>query len=271
MPNLTSKNYEAEAPYQQANDLRYDNHEKYSQIVEEIASSYIDDVTLQKIKQNTTLSIYDLLTPIENHRTPSIPRPQNSFVIYRRNLQAKMALAHNANTTFEKLEKISRIAGKKWKSETKDVRELYAFIADCAKKVHGKIFPGYVYNPRKNSSTKTPMKKDKDNKDSTNKNKKDVKNLNYFYPPYSPYYYYARINSINSVNSANSINLINSVNNLPPFNYNIPHPNSPHNLIHPNVPSVLLPPTLEINPDFMKSYDNNICRVLNKNTREFFL
>src|SRR5947207_4007856 len=152
MPNVTTRRQSHYVPYQ-ISDCRHENHEKYSQIVDKVVSSHIDDATLLKIKQNTILSLYDLLTPIENHRTLKIPRPQNSFVIYRRNLQAKMALSNTPNSSLERLDKISKIAGNKWKNESKEIKEIFTFIADCAKKVHDHIFPGYVFNPRKYAST----------------------------------------------------------------------------------------------------------------------
>src|ERR1043165_6210997 len=84
-------------------DYNHDNFSgKYSKIVDKIISTYIDHDTLLKIEENTILSLYDLLTPIENHRTLKIPRPQNSFVIYRRNLQAKMALSNTPNSSLER-------------------------------------------------------------------------------------------------------------------------------------------------------------------------
>ncbi|RGB25237.1 hypothetical protein C1646_724306 [Rhizophagus diaphanus] len=217
MPYLTSEHY---APYQ-ISDYRHENHEKFSQIVSKIVSSYIDEATLLKIKQHTTLSLYDLLTPLENHRTSKIPRPQNSFVIYRRNLQAKMALSQAANSSFDRLDKISKVAGNKWKNETKEIKELFAFLADCAKKVHNCIFPGYVYNPKRYPTIKIPMK-----------SPSPLSNDNPYVQQTSSYI----TTNYNSFTSS-------QLNNLPL--------------------------TLEITPNFMNSYDDKICKILNKNTQHF--
>jgi hypothetical protein len=227
MPYLSSEHY---APYQ-ISDYRHDNHEKFSQIVSRVVSSYIDDATLLKIKQNTTLSLYDLLTPLENHRTSKIPRPQNSFVIYRRNLQAKMALSQTANSSFDRLDKISKVAGDKWKNETKEIKELFAFLADCAKKVHGCIFPGYVYNPKRYATIKIPMT--------------------------SP------LPILNDVH-------LEETSQISPSYITFDSSNSPISSNSPNSPiSYNLPSTLEITPNFMNSYDDKICKILNKNTKHF--
>ncbi|EXX57020.1 uncharacterized protein OCT59_002502 [Rhizophagus irregularis] len=215
MPYLTSEHY---APYQ-ISDYRNENHEKFSQIVSKIVSSYIDDATLLKIKQHTTLSLYDLLTPLENHRTSKIPRPQNSFVIYRRNLQAKMALSQAANSSFDRLDKISKVAGNRWKNETKEIKELFAFLADCAKKVHNCIFPGYVYNPKRYPTIKIPMKSPSSDNPYVHQQTSSYITTNY-----------------NSFTSSQFNNL---------------------------------PLTLEITPNFMNSYDDKICKILNKNTQHF--
>ncbi|GES74932.1 high mobility group box domain-containing protein [Rhizophagus clarus] len=213
MPYLTNEHYE---PYQ-IGDYRHENHEKYSQIVNRVVSSYIDEATLLKIKQHTTLSLYDLLTPLENHRTSKVPRPQNSFVIYRRNLQAKMALSHTTNSSFDRLDKISKVAGKKWKNETKEIKELFAFLADCAKKVHNCIFPGYVYSPRRYATIKIPMK-----------------------------------TPLPLLNDNSHVHLDETSQTSPSISW-----------------SYNLPSTLEITPNFMDSYDDKICKILNKNTQHF--
>lgn len=228
MPYLTSEHY---APYQISN-YRHENHEKFSQIVSKIVSSYIDDATLLKIKQHTTLSLYDLLTPLENHRTSKVPRPQNSFVIYRRNLQAKMALSQTANSSFDRLDKISKVAGNKWKNETKEIKELFAFLADCAKKVHNCIFPGYVYNPKRYATIKIPMKSPSP------------------LPNDNPYVYLDETSQqTSSYITSNSFTL--------------------SQLNHRTYSSNNLPLPLEITPNFMDSYDDKICKILNKNTQHF--
>ncbi|CAI2164699.1 20026_t:CDS:1 [Funneliformis geosporum] len=188
-----------------------------------------------KIEKNTVLSLYDLLTPIENNRTLKVPRPQNSFVIYRRNLQAKMAISQT--TCLERLDKVSKIAGTNWKVEPKEVRDLFTLIADCAKKVHSRIYPGYVYNPKRSCCTKASM---------TPANYRALYNLRW-----------------------KNLKLSSPF----PQNYQNEMIPSSQNLVMPHFESILpkKPFTpLEITPNFMNSYDNDVRKVLNKNMQDFF-
>ncbi|CAG8438865.1 8526_t:CDS:1 [Funneliformis mosseae] len=225
-------------PYQLC-DFNHENlPDKYSTIVNKVISKYISEDTLLKIEQNTVLSLYDLLTPIENHRTLKIPRPQNSFVIYRRNLQAKMAICQA--TSLERLDKISKIAGTRWKDEPKEVKDLFTLIADCAKKVHSRIYPGYVYNPRRSCLTKMSM---------------------------TPTNYRALLN----VRWKNHLGIKLSS----PLPQNCPNELTPESqsLNFPQSEIISLKKTfspLEITPNFMNSYDNDIRNVLNKNMQVFF-
>ncbi|CAG8570372.1 15467_t:CDS:1 [Racocetra fulgida] len=126
-------------------------------MIEKIIDNYFNEETITKIQQNTVIPLYELVTPIENLRTHKIPRPQNSFVIYRRNIQAKIASSFASDNSIGKLDNVSKFAGKQWKKESKEIRELYSLIADCAKKVHDFLYPGYVYHPRRNATTNIPM------------------------------------------------------------------------------------------------------------------
>ncbi|CAG8678483.1 8118_t:CDS:1, partial [Scutellospora calospora] len=126
-------------------------------MIENIIDNYFNEETLIKIQQNSVIPLYELVTPIENIRTQKIPRPQNSFVIYRRNIQAQIASSIASDNSIGKLDNVSKYAGKQWKKESKDIKELYGLIADCAKKVHDFLYPGYVYHPRRNATTNIPM------------------------------------------------------------------------------------------------------------------
>jgi hypothetical protein len=129
----------------------------YPLIVDKVVSTLIDEATLQKIEDYLTLSLYDLIIPSENFRTGKIPRPQNSFIIYRRNYQASLALSDttNANAT---LDEVSKTSSNSWNKETQEVKKLFNLLAECAKEVHNFIYPNYVYNPsRKHAATSIPM------------------------------------------------------------------------------------------------------------------
>ncbi|CAG8545007.1 30863_t:CDS:1, partial [Racocetra persica] len=133
------------------------NRSKNMIMIEKIIDNYFNEETITKIQQNTVIPLYELVTPIENLRTHKIPRPQNRFVIYRRNIQANLASSFASDNSIGKLDNVSKFAGKQWKKESKEIKELYGLIADCAKKVHDYLYPGYVYHPRRNATTNIPM------------------------------------------------------------------------------------------------------------------
>ncbi|CAG8467558.1 23653_t:CDS:1 [Dentiscutata erythropus] len=150
----TAKNHRLVSPYSQYGRPPYQLSR--SEIVERIIAETIDDATLTKIKKHTTLPLPELITPSVNVRTVKNPRPQNSFVIYRRNVQAEIAKEKGA-TAAGRLDYVSKFAATKWKQESQEVKELYGFLAICAKKVHDFMYPGYVYQPKRQATTNEPM------------------------------------------------------------------------------------------------------------------
>ncbi|RGB39686.1 hypothetical protein C1646_606251, partial [Rhizophagus diaphanus] len=79
-----------------------------------------------------------------------VPRPQNPFVIYRRDTQAKL-MVEKGSKFGSKLDFVSRVASKNWKNAPSEIRNIYSFLAQLAKKVHEETYPDYVYQPKKRS------------------------------------------------------------------------------------------------------------------------
>ncbi|CAG8506574.1 11772_t:CDS:1 [Acaulospora morrowiae] len=150
----TTKNQRLVSPYAQYGQPPYPTSR--SEIVAQIIAETIDEATQIKIKKHTTLPLPELITPSVNVRTVKNPRPQNSFVIYRRNVQAEIAKDKGTNAA-GRLDFVSKHAAKKWKHESQEVKELYGFLATCAKKVHDYMYPGYVYQPKRQATTNEPM------------------------------------------------------------------------------------------------------------------
>jgi len=150
----TTKNHRLVSPYTQYGQPPFPSSK--NEIVEQIISETIDEATQIKIKKHTTLPLPELITPSVNVRTVKNPRPQNSFVIYRRNVQAEIA-KEKGTTAAGRLDFVSKFAAKKWKQESQEVKELYGFLAACAKKVHDYMYPGYVYQPKRQATTNEPM------------------------------------------------------------------------------------------------------------------
>ncbi|GES81447.1 HMG box protein [Rhizophagus clarus] len=83
-----------------------------------------------------------------NRDTP--PRPLNSFMIYRREYQKKIK-EQNPNILLSELSRISKSAADKWASEPQQVKQIYAEKARAEKERHMKLYPNYVYCPRRPS------------------------------------------------------------------------------------------------------------------------
>ncbi|CAG8452657.1 12105_t:CDS:1 [Cetraspora pellucida] len=90
-----------------------------------------------------------------NRDTP--PRPLNSFMIYRREFQKKIK-EQNPNILLSELSRISKSAADQWANEPQTVKQIYAEKARFEKEQHMKLYPNYVYCPRRPTKTK-PRKK----------------------------------------------------------------------------------------------------------------
>ncbi|PKB98596.1 HMG-box, partial [Rhizophagus irregularis] len=73
-----------------------------------------------------------------------ITRPQNAFILYRKDLQDKIK-DENPDADFKE---ISRIAGNRWKHEVDHVKNNYTLLATLGGLVHQDLFPNYKYQPR---------------------------------------------------------------------------------------------------------------------------
>ncbi|GBB85027.1 hypothetical protein RclHR1_01160021 [Rhizophagus clarus] len=126
-----------------------------AEVVENIIKTNIDTTTLNKIEQYISIPLKTLITPRTSNRRKTcnnIPRPQNNFVLYRRNLHAIIA-REQGSATAKNFKLVSNLAAKKWADESNEIKQLFEIIADCAKKVHDYTYPEYVYQPRIHGKT----------------------------------------------------------------------------------------------------------------------
>ncbi|ORY01379.1 hypothetical protein K493DRAFT_209710, partial [Basidiobolus meristosporus CBS 931.73] len=81
----------------------------------------------------------------ESRSTKRIPRPNNSFMTYRKEKQKAILDAHPGINNKE----VSKIVGEMWRNESEAVKEYYRKKAEQGKKEHALRYPGYKYTPRK--------------------------------------------------------------------------------------------------------------------------
>ncbi|CAG8541951.1 2309_t:CDS:1 [Diversispora eburnea] len=94
----------------------------------------------------TTLPLDQLLAPCKKTRGKKgrITRPQNAFILYRKDTQAKI-FKSNPNT---KLDQVSRIVSDLWKNETNQRKNHYIKLSDLCGLIHQDLFPNYKFKPK---------------------------------------------------------------------------------------------------------------------------
>ncbi|RHZ76966.1 hypothetical protein Glove_187g74 [Diversispora epigaea] len=94
----------------------------------------------------TTLPLDQLLAPCKKTRGKKgrITRPQNAFILYRKDTQAKI-LKSKPDT---KLDQVSKIVSDLWKNETNQRKNHYIKLSDLCGLVHQDLFPNYKFKPK---------------------------------------------------------------------------------------------------------------------------
>ncbi|CAG8433784.1 11366_t:CDS:1 [Diversispora eburnea] len=86
----------------------------------------------------TTLELLDICTSVNTRSKRKIPRPQNAFILFRKNI-------HKEFKDFLTFEEISKLASHQWKSADK---YFWNELSRISKSIHSLKNPGYIYNPR---------------------------------------------------------------------------------------------------------------------------
>ncbi|CAG8514316.1 2058_t:CDS:2, partial [Racocetra fulgida] len=86
----------------------------------------------------------------KNPYSSSPPRPQNAFVLFRRDFSAKLKLKEMKMNNGD----VSRLASEEWSKQPKEVLRFFEFLENLAKDRHKKIYPDYSYSPKRKSKSK---------------------------------------------------------------------------------------------------------------------
>ncbi|KAG9295115.1 hypothetical protein G9A89_006096 [Geosiphon pyriformis] len=141
-----------------------EHHQTISPVNTATTNTTTTTITNTNTNTNTNTTMLDTLQqPLSprvtkrrrNRETP--PRPLNSFMIYRREYQKRIKEEH-PNILLSELSRISKSAADRWANESQQIKQLYAEKAKAEKEAHMKLYPNYVYSPRRPSRTK-PRKK----------------------------------------------------------------------------------------------------------------
>ncbi|KAF0429702.1 MATA-HMG [Gigaspora margarita] len=111
----------------------------------------INDEQKHTVPYKLSLNIDDLINPSKTSRrskkTNDPPRPQNCFVLFRRDFEVKYRLLHKDENIFSK--KISSLAAESWNVQPPSVRFFFKQLEVKALNKHQEMFPNYRYQPNK--------------------------------------------------------------------------------------------------------------------------
>ncbi|CAG8828524.1 29503_t:CDS:2, partial [Gigaspora margarita] len=115
----------------------------------------VNDEQTHTVPYEVSLNVDDLIYPSKTSRRSKNnndpPRPQNSFVLFRRDFEAKYRLFHKGEKIGSK--KISSLAAESWNAKPPFVRSFFKQSEFEALNKHKKMFPHYRYRPNKKKQT----------------------------------------------------------------------------------------------------------------------
>ncbi|CAG8452068.1 5560_t:CDS:2 [Rhizophagus irregularis] len=106
--------------------------------------SKINDLINEYNDITINLPIMKLLAPSKLSRAKKTPRPQNLFILYRRNLSKGLCKINPKSVG-----KSSQVASLLWKSISEREREFWRQLSIIAKEKHNTIYSDYKYEPNK--------------------------------------------------------------------------------------------------------------------------
>ncbi|KAK3833989.1 MAG: hypothetical protein J3R72DRAFT_514716, partial [Linnemannia gamsii] len=106
----------------------------------ETSGPYINSIKLETIEPPTYGSSH-APSIVLDHITKKVPRPPNSFIIYRRE--------HSSNYSKITAAELSKILGEQWANEPPERKAYYAKLAKAAEKEHAIKYPEYKFTPAK--------------------------------------------------------------------------------------------------------------------------
>ncbi|RIB27526.1 hypothetical protein C2G38_2029315 [Gigaspora rosea] len=111
----------------------------------------INDEQTHTVPYELSLKVDDLICPSSTSRrskkNDDPPRPQNSFLLFRRDFAAKYRLLHKDEKPSSK--KISSLAAESWNVQPPLVRVFFKQLEFEALYKHQEMFPNYRYQPNK--------------------------------------------------------------------------------------------------------------------------
>ncbi|CAG8487926.1 14364_t:CDS:1 [Dentiscutata heterogama] len=124
-------------------------------------NSLNDEFFSHSFPYSLTLEIEELISPPKNSRkaknfrknpsSASPPRPQNAFLLFRRDFHAKLRQKEIKMSNGE----VSRLASEEWNKLPKEVLRFFETLEKLAKDRHSEVYPDYKYSPKKGCRKKS--------------------------------------------------------------------------------------------------------------------
>ncbi|CAG8577129.1 542_t:CDS:1 [Acaulospora colombiana] len=99
----------------------------------------------------TTMNLRELWTPSKQSRAKSIPRPQNAFMLLRKDVSREFCKANQSLSVRDS----SAIASNRWNKISDDKKQFWIDLAEVCKKLHSYDYPNYKYCPERNKPSKS--------------------------------------------------------------------------------------------------------------------
>ncbi|CAG8552628.1 7361_t:CDS:1 [Ambispora gerdemannii] len=112
------------------------------------------DLIYNKPPYDLTLTIEELTNPAKKNTNnyDKIPRPQNRWIIFRKNYEANIRLCSPVK---QRVKHTAKECSSKWKKLSSEVKHFFKILEKLAYENHKLIYPNYKYKPKsKNSSRK---------------------------------------------------------------------------------------------------------------------
>ncbi|CAG8484657.1 8519_t:CDS:1 [Paraglomus brasilianum] len=120
--------------------------EQFGQMIEEV----IEEVRRVYPNVHTTLSLKELLDPAEKKRAKGVPRPQNCFMLFRKDIRAKFSREGHGLSVAES----SRVAADSWRDLPQEKKNFWHALYEVVKMQHAVKYPNYKYQPIRNKHPK---------------------------------------------------------------------------------------------------------------------
>jgi len=168
--NKRKKNYNESPPKQRKPRKRnihlFETPEFKAKLTRSI-NEHLEKKSQEGLTFPTNIPLNQLLSPCKKTRGKKgrITRPQNAFILYRKDFQDKIK-KENPEADFME---ISKIAGTWWKNETDQTRNNYILLSTLHSTVHQELFPDYYYKPKPRQKVNVEHNNDNDFKNSKSK------------------------------------------------------------------------------------------------------